>query len=102
MPRAKPDIAPADRPAPPAVRDPEVTAAVVEAGRAQALAMAVVDAAATLRRTSTISVAAIALALEKILDGQAEAGEATLAATEKTLDHAIDRLRKLVELGDAG
>lgn len=91
-----PDITPAGETA--STPAPDIAAAVIEAGRAQALAMAVVDAAAQLRRTSTVSVAAIALALEKILAGQAEAGEATLEATEKTLDRAVDRLRKLVDM----
>lgn len=97
---AKDHDAPDTQPADTDSTHPDIAAAVIEAGRAQALAMAVVDAAAQLRRTSTVSVAAIALALEKILAGQAEAGEAALEATEKTLDRAVDRLRKLVEMTD--
>lgn len=79
----------------------DLAAAVIEAGRAEALALAVLDAAAHLRRMSTLSIAAIAAGLDKILTGQAEAGEATIAATEKSLDLATARLRQLVELAGA-
>lgn len=104
---ARPAAAPADEsaPAPAATLDAlagharqDIAAAVIEAGRAEALALAVLDAAAHLRRMSTLSIAAIAAGLEKILAGEAEAGEATIAATEKSLDLATARLRQLVEL----
>lgn len=81
--------------------DPAVPGAVVDAGRAQALSMAMVDAAGHLRRVETLSLAAIAVALEAILAGNTEQGAAALQAAESSLDKAIERLAALVRLGDA-
>ncbi len=81
--------------------DDRVPDAVTEAGRAQALSLAMLDAAAHLRRLETLSLAAIAAGLEKILAGEAEAGAAALEATEAGLDKAIDRLARLVTLAGA-
>lgn len=74
--------------------------AVVDAGRAQALSMAMVDAAGHLRRLETLSLACIAVALEHILAGDGEQGAAALQATESSLDKAIGRLAELVRLSD--
>lgn len=79
---------------------PPVPGAVVDAGRAQALSMAMLDAAAQLRRVETLALAAMAAALEKILAGETEAGGAALEAAEATLDRAVDRLSRIVALGD--
>lgn len=78
-----------------------VAAGLVDAGRAQALSIALLDGAAHLRRMSTLSVAAIAAALERILAGEAEAGQQALAATEAALDAASARFARLVALSGA-
>lgn len=77
-----------------------VADAVVAAGRAQALSLAMLDAAAQLRRVSTLSLASIAVGLEAILDGRGEAGAAALEASEASLDRAVDRLARIVALAD--
>ena len=78
-----------------------VAHAVVDSGRAQALSMAMVDAAGHLRRVETLSLAAMARGLEAILAGDTENGAATLEAAEATLDKAIERLARLVTLSGA-
>lgn len=77
--------------------DSPVDRAVLGAGRAQALSMAMVDAAGHLRRVETLSLAAMATALEAILSGDTERGAATLEAAEASLDRAMGRLVSLVD-----
>ncbi len=77
-----------------------VAGAVVDSGRAQALSMAMLDAAGHLRRVETLSLAALATGLEAILAGEADRGAAAIEAAEASLDKAIGRLARVVALSD--